>query len=64
MGVVHRVVVGFPEIDDARETRARGDKARLALGVAVLGEDEATGGGRAAAQSERGGQAGERRAAN
>ncbi len=64
MGVVHRIVVGFPEIDDARETRARGDKARLALGVAVLGEDEATGGGRAAAQSERGGQAGERRAAN
>jgi len=64
MGVVHRVVVGLPEIDDARETRARCDKARLALGVAVLGEDEATGGGRAAAQSERGGQAGERRAAN
>ncbi len=62
MGMVHRVVVGFPEIDDAREARARGDKAPRALGVAVLGEDEATGGGRAPAQSERGGQAGERRA--
>ena len=37
MGVVNRVVVGFPEIDDVSEARARGDKARLALGVAILG---------------------------
>jgi hypothetical protein len=49
MGVVNRVVVCLPEIDDAREARARCDEARLALGVAVLGEDEAAGGSRAPA---------------